>query len=144
MNNEQLAAMIIGVAVTTVIVGAVVIVLMVLRSTRRNRVGSGLFPAFEDAHEDQRRESRGRINAPEPAPYRVVEWKQPGVPEQPPAPQPQPVAQETTADEVVVVRAEQPSEIRLDDADREAIRQASEDASDASDAAAEDARRSGA
>lgn len=78
MTNTQLAAFIIGVAITVVIVGAVLVILFALRGFRNSRTRGGLYPGFEHGKEQGTRELAEGLSTAEPASYRVVEWKPPG------------------------------------------------------------------
>ncbi len=79
MTNTQLAAFIIGVAITVVIVGAVLVILFALRGFRNSRTRGGLYPGFEHGTErGGTRELAEGLSTAEPASYRVVEWKPPG------------------------------------------------------------------
>lgn len=78
MTNNQLAAFIIGVAITVVIVGAVLVILYALRGFRNSRTRGGLYPGFEHGTDRGTRELAEGLSTAEPASYRVVEWKPPG------------------------------------------------------------------
>lgn len=74
MTNAQLAAFIIGVAITVVIVGAVLVVLFALRGFKNSRSRGGLYPGFEHSSSGETRELAEGLSTAEPAPYRVVRW----------------------------------------------------------------------
>lgn len=74
MTNTQLAAFIIGVAITVVIVGAVLVVLFALRGFKNSRTRGGLYPGFEHSSSGETRELTDGLSTAEPAPYRVVQW----------------------------------------------------------------------
>ncbi|MPZ68704.1 MAG: hypothetical protein GEU71_04155 [Actinobacteria bacterium] len=92
MTNTQLATFIIGVAVTVVIVGAVLIILFALRGFRNSRTRGGLYPGFEHGTDRGTRELAEGLSTAEPASYRVVEWKPPGSSSTRRASRPAPVA----------------------------------------------------
>ncbi|MBK5228856.1 MAG: hypothetical protein JJE05_10150 [Actinobacteria bacterium] len=75
MTNTQLAAFIIGVAITVVIVGAVLVILFALRGFKNSRTRGGLYPGFEHSSSGETRELTDGLSTAEPAPYRVVQWK---------------------------------------------------------------------
>lgn len=77
MTNTQLAAFIIGVAITVVIVGAVLVILFALRGFRNNRTRGGVYPGFEHGSQSGQRELAEGLSSAEPAPLRVVEWTPP-------------------------------------------------------------------
>lgn len=75
MTNTQLAAFIIGVAITVVIVGAVLVILFALRGFKNSRTRGGLYPGFEHSSSSgETRELAVGLSTAEPAPYRVVQW----------------------------------------------------------------------
>ena len=77
MTNTQLAAFIIGVAITVVIVGAVLVILFALRGFKNGRTRGGLYPGFEQSNSGETRELTEGLSTAEPAPYRVVQWRPP-------------------------------------------------------------------